>query len=67
MTTKLALYSCGTVALVLLSAGMAWAGSGGTLSGIVKDSSGGVVQGAKLTAVNTFKAEFKATSDDHKR
>ena len=51
-------------ALVLLSAGLVWAVSGGTLSGTVKDQSGGVVPGANLTVVNNaLKTEFKATSD----
>ena len=51
--------------LVLLSARLVWAVSGGTLSGTVKDQSGGVVPGAKLTIVNdALKTEFNATSDD---
>jgi len=51
-------------AIVFLSAGLVWAVSGGTLSGTVKDQSGGVVPGAQLTIVNNaLKTEFKATSD----
>ena len=50
--------------IALLSAHLAWAVSGGSLSGTIKDQSGGVVPGAKLTIVNNaLKTEFNATSD----
>jgi hypothetical protein len=49
--------------LVLLSA-VLWAISGGSLAGTIKDQSGAVVPGAKLTIVNqALRTEFKATSD----
>ena len=52
------------VGLALLSARLAWAVSGGSLSGTIKDQSGGVVPGAKLTIVNNaLKTEFNSTSD----
>ncbi|MGH9681035.1 MAG: carboxypeptidase regulatory-like domain-containing protein, partial [Candidatus Acidiferrales bacterium] len=54
----------GLVAWILLFADFAWALAGGSLSGVLRDSSGGVVPGAKLTLVNTaLKSEFKASSD----
>ena len=50
--------------LALLSAGLVRAVSGGSLSGTIKDQSGGVVPGAKLTIVNNaWKTEFSATSN----
>ena len=54
----------GTLALVLICAGVAWALAGGSLSGVIKDVSGSVVPGAGLTLINTaLKTEFKAASD----
>jgi hypothetical protein len=51
-----------TAALMLLAARLA--GAGGSISGILKDPSGGVIPGARLTLTNTaLKAEFKAASD----
>lgn len=48
----------------LFAAGTAWAVSGGSLAGTVKDQSGGVVPGAGLTIVNNaLRTEFKATAD----
>ncbi len=56
--------SCGLLGLVLVFASMAWALSGGSLSGVIKDVSGSVVPGAGLTLINTaLKTEFKAASD----
>src|ERR1035438_2922062 len=52
------------VGLFLLSAVLLWAASGGSLSGTLKDASGAVVPGAKLTLVNTaLKTEYTTTSD----
>jgi hypothetical protein len=52
-------------ATLALTASLAWALAGGSISGILKDASGGVVPEAHLTLINTeLKAEFKATSDD---
>jgi len=43
---------------------LVWAVSGGTLSGTIKDQSGGVIPDAKLKIVNdALKTEFNATSD----
>lgn len=51
-------------ALILLSTGLIWAAGGGSLSGTVTDSSGAVVQGAKVTLTNTgIKTQFMATTD----
>ena len=51
-------------ALLLLSAALVWAVSGGSLSGTIKDQTGGVVPGAKLTIVNNaLRTEFRATTD----
>jgi hypothetical protein len=51
-------------ALIPLAAAWAWAIAAGSLSGVLKDVSGGVVPGAKLTLVNVgLRSEFKATSD----
>ncbi len=51
-------------ALLLVVAVLTWAISGGTLAGTIKDQTGGVVPGAKLTIVNNaLGAEFKATAD----
>ena len=50
------------VALILLAARLA--GAGGSLSGILKDPSGAVIPGARLTLVDTaLQARFKAASD----
>jgi hypothetical protein len=47
--------------LLVLSASLVWAAG---LSGVIKDPSGSVIPGAKLTLVNTMvKSEFTATSD----
>lgn len=52
------------VALVVLAARMAGALAGGSISGILKDPSGAVIPGARLTAINTaLKTEFTAASD----
>jgi hypothetical protein len=49
---------------VVLSALQAWAASNGSLSGTLKDATGGVVPGASVTLVNTdLKTQFMATSD----
>ena len=41
-----------------------WAAANGSLSGTLRDPSGGAVPGAKITLVNAaLKSEFKATSD----
>jgi len=51
-------------ALLLLAGTLAWAFAAGSLSGVLKDSSGGVIPGATLTLVNTgLRTEFKTTSD----
>src|SRR5580693_5988129 len=53
-----------TGALLLLAVSLAWAFAAGSLSGVLKDSSGGVIPGANLTLVNTgLRTEFKTTSD----
>ncbi len=50
--------------LLLLSAAWACAFAGGSLSGVLRDSSGGVVPSAKLTLVNnSLKTQFITTSD----
>ena len=55
---------CKAALLVLLAAAALWAASGGSLSGTLKDPSGAVLPGAKLTLVNSaLKTEFTATSD----
>jgi len=51
-------------ALALLSASFLWAFAGGSLSGVVEDPTGAVIEGAKLTLVNTgLKTQFQTTSD----
>ena len=53
-----------STALLLLSAGLVWAASGGSLSGTLTDSSGSVLPGAKITLTNAaMKSEFKTTTD----
>ena len=50
--------------IVLLSTGVIWAVTGGSLSGTIQDQTGGVVPGAKVTIVNNaLRSEFKTTSD----
>jgi len=52
------------VAVILLSAACLWAFAAGSVSGVVKDSSGAAIPGARLTLINTtLKTEFKAASD----
>ncbi len=51
---------------ILLPAVPAWAAAGGSLSGTIKDPSGALVPGVRLTLTNTaLKTEFKAISDTH--
>ncbi len=51
-------------AWILLFAVTAWALAGGSLSGVIKDPTGAIVPGAKLTLVNTgLKAQYQTTSD----
>ncbi len=51
---------------IMVSSSLAWALAGGSLSGVLKDPSGAVVPGAKLTLVNTaLKTQFQTTSDTH--
>ena len=48
----------------LQSAHILWALASGSLSGVVKDPTGAVLPGAKLTLVNTaLKAQYRTTSD----
>jgi hypothetical protein len=50
------------IAFVILAAGLAAAG--GSISGVIKDPSGALIPGARLTLTNTaLKAAFKAASD----
>jgi hypothetical protein len=57
MSTKL-------VALVIASVASLWAFAAGSVSGLVKDASGGAIPGAKLTLVNTaLKTKFTVASD----
>jgi hypothetical protein len=59
MTRKLA----GLLLLFITSPG-AWALSGGSLSGTIKDSSGALAPGVQLTLINAaLKSEFKTVSD----
>jgi len=52
------------MALLVALAALAWAVSGGSLAGTIKDQTGGVVPGAKLTIVNNaLRTEFTATAD----
>ena len=52
------------IAAVLLCAGFVWAFAGGSISGIVRDQSGGAISGAQVALVNNgLKTEFKETSD----
>jgi hypothetical protein len=52
------------IALILLSVSLIWALAGGSLSGVLKDSSGAVIPGVKLRLVNTaLKGRFESTSD----
>jgi hypothetical protein len=50
--------------VIIVLGSSAWAWVGGSISGTVKDSSGGVIPGAMITVTNTaLGAEFKAISD----
>ena len=52
------------VLLVLASTVPAWAAAGGSLSGIIKDSSGAFVPRARVTLVDSaLNAQFKTISD----
>ncbi|MGA2741903.1 MAG: carboxypeptidase regulatory-like domain-containing protein, partial [Bryobacteraceae bacterium] len=52
------------IALALLSAMGVWAFAAGSVSGLVKDASGGAIPGAKITLVNTaLKTRFTVASD----
>jgi hypothetical protein len=52
------------IALFLLSVSLLWGFAGGSLSGVLKDQSGAVIPGAKLTLVNVaLKTEFESTTD----
>ncbi len=52
------------LALLVLPAAALWAVSGGSLAGTIKDQTGAVLPGAKLTIVNNaLRTEFKATAD----
>jgi len=52
------------MALLAVLAALVWAVSGGSLAGSIKDESGGVIAGARLTIVNNaLRTEFRATSD----
>ncbi len=52
------------LALLLSASVIAWSFAGGSISGVVKDASGGLVPGASLTLVNSaLKSEFKAVTD----
>lgn len=54
---------CFLLAIIVFGS-VAWAWVGGSISGTVKDSSGGVIPGAMITVTNTaLGAEFKAISD----
>ncbi|HTW67625.1 MAG TPA: carboxypeptidase regulatory-like domain-containing protein [Bryobacteraceae bacterium] len=53
------------IALSLFCASILWAFAGGSLSGVLRDPSGAVVTGVKLTLVNVdTKAQFTTTSND---
>ena len=50
--------------LFLVAVSLAWALAGGSLSGVLKDPSGAVIPGVKLTLVNVaLKTEFEAATD----
>jgi hypothetical protein len=52
------------IALALLSLASLWAFAAGSVSGLIKDASGGVIQGAKLALVHTaLKTKFTVASD----
>ena len=54
-----------TGALLLLAGSLAWAFAAGSLSGVLRDPSGGVIPGGKLTMVNSgTKTQFTTTSDN---
>ncbi len=57
-------FSTSLIGLVLLSAVCVWAFAAGSISGVIKDTSGAAIPGAKLTLINsTLRAGFKAASD----
>jgi hypothetical protein len=57
--------SLAAIALLLLPVSAVWAVAGGSLSGILKDPSGAVIQEATLKLVNTaLKTEYESTSDN---
>ena len=52
-----------SLTIMMLAATVCWA-VGGSISGTVKDSSGGVIPGATLTLMNTsVGTQFKTTAD----
>src|SRR5580658_2618760 len=52
------------IVMALVPLACAWAFAAGSVSGLVKDASGGAIPGAQLTLVNaTLKTTFKATAD----
>jgi hypothetical protein len=58
------LRTCACVALAMMWTMAAWAQAGGSVAGIVKDSTGGVVPGATVTLMNTaLGTQFTATTD----
>src|SRR5712692_10490401 len=58
------LYSSLAAAAILLAAVAAWAAVGGSISGTVKDSTGGVIPGAMVTVTNVaLRTEFKTMTD----
>jgi Carboxypeptidase regulatory-like domain len=49
---------------ILCLASLAWAFAGGSISGTLKDPTGAVIPGVKLTLINTaLKSQFNATTD----
>jgi hypothetical protein len=56
--------ACQFIILLVLAVECLWAFAAGSISGVVRDPSGGAIPEATLTLVNsTLKAEFKAASD----
>src|ERR1700677_4325286 len=54
-----------SIALLFLSAVPLGAVAGGSLPGTIRDSTGGVIQGAKFTLVNvSLRTEIKSTSNE---
>lgn len=55
---------CLMLAIITALAVTSWAAVGGSISGTVKDSTGGVIPGAMVTVTNTaLRSEFKTTTD----